>query len=160
MRLIVGIFSGFPVVLPQHSSNAQQGADRQQPTPFTSKSSTPPRSPTSAGYESNSNKVRPRALLISPRTRYFEPALISASSEKAFSPQITTPTSPERQIIVRFADDVPQKSALDGKWGELFDKKSLPTKRLEQILKGLANYVVSSVLFHDLGCEPMLTDLR
>jgi len=72
-----------------------------------------------------------------------------------------TPTSPERQTLVRFAEEqkraaagrvskpssptrsVPQLSPIDEKWGQLFDDRGGATKRLEQVLRGLANYIVS-----------------
>ncbi len=36
-----------------------------------------------------------------------------------------------------------ERSAIDQAWGELFDNQGYPTARLEQILRGLANYIVS-----------------
>lgn len=75
----------------------------------------------------------------------------------------TSPGSPGRQILVRFADKDKTKtigrtevsptssksslqlSSLDEKWGVLFDDRGSATKRLEQVLRGLANYIVSEL---------------
>ncbi|OIW27404.1 hypothetical protein CONLIGDRAFT_633761 [Coniochaeta ligniaria NRRL 30616] len=73
------------------------------------------------------------------------------------------PVTPERQILVRFSEDgklaatgradkppaaksVPQLSPIDEKWGQLFDDRGHPTKRLEQVLRGLANYIVEEFM--------------
>jgi len=66
---------------------------------------------------------------------------------------------PARQLTVRFSDEVetsgdagrqtirPQKpsdglSVVDQAWGLLFDSNDEPTARLEEVLRGLANYIV------------------
>lgn len=69
-----------------------------------------------------------------------------------------SPSSPERQAAVRFEDETmsggshrppiasrsaPLKSTIEEQWGVLFDDRGYATKRLAQVLKGLANYIVS-----------------
>ena len=81
-----------------------------------------------------------------------------------------TPTSPEKQTLVRFAEEQkravagrgskpssptnpgPQLSPIDEKWGQLFDDRGGATIRLEQVLRGLADYVVSPGWY--LGQQP------
>lgn len=38
-------------------------------------------------------------------------------------------------------------SAIDMKWGVLFDRDGLPTKRWEQVARGIGSYLVSSSNF-------------
>jgi hypothetical protein len=124
-------------VVPEQPKNDQHEAEQHQ-----LESVIPVISPTTSDstlwQQPATRKVRPRALSISPRQRYTEPSTSSPASS------VAAPTSPERQVVVRFADDVPNKpSALDEKWGSLFDNRGVPTRRLEQVLRGLANYIVS-----------------
>jgi hypothetical protein len=39
-------------------------------------------------------------------------------------------------------------STIDQKWGRLFDSEGVPTQRLGQFLRGLANHIVSIVLLY------------
>ena len=50
-------------------------------------------------------------------------------------PPPPVPSPPQREV-----------SAVDLKWGVLFDQNGLPTKRWEQVLGGVGNYLVSSTL--------------
>jgi hypothetical protein len=52
------------------------------------------------------------------------------------------PTTPRREAF-DFAVEGTQLSAVDLKWGTLFDDKGEPTRRLGEFLRGIANYVVS-----------------
>lgn len=50
-----------------------------------------------------------------------------------------------------------QLSLIDEKWGRLFDERGLATARLEQVLRGLANYIVSLVLVSSVFRGPLIT---
>jgi hypothetical protein len=85
------------------------------------------------------------------------------------------PTNAEREIFVRFAEEEkraaarqadklssPSKSTLqlspiDQKWGQLFDDRGHATKRLEQVLRGLATYIVSAHSSASRGPKTLLT---
>ena len=77
-----------------------------------------------------------------------------------------------RQITVRFSDDVEPSassgrrparsqnpadalSVVDQAWGELFNGKGEPTARVEEILRGLSNYIVSRSDFFNLGVSKL-----
>lgn len=110
-------------------------------------------------------QASPSTLVGSPTLVNARPSPVSPSGgraklESAVSIVAVRP-SPERQISVRFAEaEEPAPAAqgnksstsppsgtrlspIDEKWGELFDNRGRATERLDQVLRGLANYIVS-----------------
>ncbi|KAB5582728.1 hypothetical protein GE09DRAFT_1049702 [Coniochaeta sp. 2T2.1] len=111
-----------------------------------------------------------QARLSPPPGSPIQDGRFSPSSPRGDRPRIersvtmgVTPSSPERQILVRFAEEekqvaagragrtsptskAPQLSAIDEKWGQLFDERGHSTKRLEQVLRGLANYMIDEFM--------------
>ena len=95
---------------------------------------------------------------FSPRTSIdISPPLATDTPQ----PQNTSPPGkPQaKQVTVRFSDEIetsdkpghrtarpkrPEEgpSVVDQVWGELFDGKGEPTTRLEEVFRGLANYIV------------------
>ncbi|KAK3371213.1 hypothetical protein B0T24DRAFT_307604 [Lasiosphaeria ovina] len=61
----------------------------------------------------------------------------------------STPSSPGRQTEARWSgigtSPVVEMSAVDQKWGVLFDGQGVGTKRLEQVLKGFARYIAEEL---------------
>jgi hypothetical protein len=85
------------------------------------------------------------------------------------SPIATQHKEPQRHSTVRFSDEtkaampvpprnedanrrassskeVRQMTAIDQKWGTLFDKEGESTKRMEHVVKGLANYIIEEFM--------------
>lgn len=63
-------------------------------------------------------------------------------------PVILNSRSPTRSETTRTEPPVVDElgnalSAVDQKWGKLFDDRGEPTARLGQVLRGIANYLVS-----------------
>lgn len=79
---------------------------------------------------------------------------ISTSQQMAAAPKSPTLSS-KTQASVQWYDRAPQPqrsmgsnsplemSAVDLKWGVLFDKQGLPTKRWQEVIGGLGRYLVS-----------------
>jgi hypothetical protein len=42
-------------------------------------------------------------------------------------------------------DPAKEVSAIDRKWGVLFDPTGVPTKRWDQVVRGIGNYLVSTL---------------
>lgn len=112
------------------------------PTPSSHGSRTPP-SPTAVAAWTNddSNASPPR----SPQS-----AAGSPTKEKT-GVRFTNPRGrmdkerKERPQAYRsFSNTEMELSAVDQRWGRLFDSSQRPTQRLAQVLRGLANYLVSS----------------
>jgi len=79
-----------------------------------------------------------------------------ATSPKQLTVRFSEPSHDDRRKETRQPSSTSRArvelSVVDQKWGVLFDRKGQPTPRLEQVLKGLANYIVSH-LFLDRFCQ-------
>lgn len=99
----------------------------------------------------------------SPTSRCHPPPLL-AHTNRAFSPHhAVVPPTPElshrTQPGVQWSNTVPppqpavvpglpvELSPVDLKWGVLFDQNGLPTKRGEQVVRGIGRYLVSTCHF-------------
>ena len=57
--------------------------------------------------------------------------------------QWNTPAPPQGQPLRPEPDSPREVSAIDKKWGVLFDRDGIPTKRWDQVVRGIGNYLVS-----------------
>ena len=94
-----------------------------------------------------------------------KPASIAPPMESVKEPVRSPPSSPlDKPSGVRFSDRTPaarpppgrtfstmELSTVDQKWGRLFDNDGLPTPRLGQFLRGLANHIVSFIGWQSLS---------
>lgn len=118
----------------------------------------------SSNRSSAASTCSPTSSFIS-ETKPTKPALVNHNHSPTESPQ----HSPKIRQSVRFSDRGPvvlngrpatrteaprpeppvvdekgnALSAVDQKWGRLFDDRGEPTARLGQVLRGIANYLVS-----------------
>ncbi|KAK0706394.1 hypothetical protein B0T26DRAFT_452095 [Lasiosphaeria miniovina] len=84
------------------------------------------------------------------KSSYAFPSLQQQQQPVAPGPAASsTPSSPGRQTEARWSDTsispVVEMSAIDQKWGILFDGQGVGTKRLEQVFKGFARYIAEEL---------------
>lgn len=63
-------------------------------------------------------------------------------------------TSLESRESRKTSESFTEPNAVDQAWGILFDSRGYPTQRLEEVLRGLANYIVSTLSDTRLGELP------
>ncbi|KUI57702.1 hypothetical protein VP1G_05032 [Cytospora mali] len=121
------------------SSSAQPRAGAQQPTPATASKDVDDKKASSTATASPQNSTQTKE---SPR-----------QSTVRFSDE----TKPAVPIIPRGNNDESKKAAtskvsniemtaIDQRWGTLFEKNGSPTRRMEHVVQGLANYIINEFI--------------
>lgn len=113
------------------------------PSNRSSDSLSPP--PTARRVYTPPSPLHPPQHVFSSAPQYEEPAPMRSPpaspmerpSEPRFSERNTRPSAARTYSTLEL-------STIDQKWGRLFDSDGLPTKRLGDVLRGLANHIVSS----------------
>ncbi|EMT62508.1 hypothetical protein FOC4_g10006125 [Fusarium odoratissimum] len=99
--------------------------------------------------KSHNNPSSSRSSLGSPTTSYISDSASSRASNRPerrhSEPRPASRPAPPPEPVKQG----PALSAVDLKWGTLFDDRGEPTKRLGQVLRGIANYLISEYSPHN-----------
>lgn len=113
-------------------SGAKNSEQTQQPSNLHAGLATSPPS----SFLFNRDACPPRQI-ARPQNPPASPPKVQASiQQRSTVPSDQSSISPSLSI---------EMSAVDLKWGVLFDQQGLPTKRWEQVIKGLGKYLVSQI---------------
>lgn len=113
-----------------------------------------------SGKSSSTSSPPPTGRYTPPSPSQSTRPFVNPQPQPPPPPPMSPPKSPvERPSGVRFSDREPRArpahgrtystmelSTIDQKWGRLFDSNGIPTQRLGQFLRGLANHIVED--FH------------
>ncbi|KAM0352962.1 hypothetical protein ACHAPU_001846 [Fusarium lateritium] len=126
---------------PRRSSIATAGSPS---TSFASDSaSSRVSNPHPSGLKPATKQSSPPPSKSRPSVRFSkEPIIFTLSEHPAETPIETCPPSRPPPPVPTPTSQGPSLSAVDMKWGTLFDDKGEPTERLGQVLRGIANYLV------------------
>ncbi len=108
--------------------------------------------PTTLRYGRSPSPSPPRRQ---PTVRFSEPALVSASGGGGGGSGHDSRRDRQELRRARLSSSraLPERNSIDQAWGDLFDSRGRATTRFNEVLKGLANYIVSSAprIFSDTG---------